>query len=690
MPNPSRATSNFHALLIGIDKYLENELPDGCYYRDLSGCVRDIKHIERFLLTTLGVPSKNIIQLTATDNGSTKPAEPRKLWPTYENIVAGFQALTRKAKAGDQIYIHYSGHGGIVKSLVPELKSNGLDESLVPTNIGYSEARYLRDIEMAKLLFAMADRKISVTMVLDSCHSAGMTRGPDARIRGLGSVDTTPRPTDSLVGSIDELAEAWRQTEGEKSRGLSGAPWLPASEGIVVLSACGPSELAYEYAFDGVESNGALTYWFLNSLGELGLNLNYKQLHDRVVAKVHSHFANQTPHLEGDGNRIVFGMDRVPVSYTAVVMEVDPDKGRVLLNGGQAQGLRRGSEFAIHSLTKDGQDDPRERLGLATIDSLGATDSWAKFSSTIGGVDIVKQGDQAVLINPSSIQLLKNVRLLKESGKTGVLKKHQGTLDSIRDAIKRSARLKLVGNKNSASYQVALSKHEEIEILDSAGKNLTTNVPVTETAITTVINRLEHLTKYHAIQELDNHDTQSPLARKLLVEWVGYQNEFEYGLKPDPIPFGSRNKTPTVRVGNWVFFRIKNLSDSLLNVAVLDLQPDWGISQVHPVPPLWFVELEPGCEELVSLLSDLPEGCKNGRDILKIFASLGSANFRWLQLPSLDGGKRGPKDEIGEPSGLNLLLDAISDDKPTVRNLSPAAYPSRGWTTSQIELNITS
>ena len=689
MPNPASTTSKFHALLIGIDKYLDNELPDGNYYRDLSGCVRDINHVERFLLTTLSVPAKNILKLTATDNGSSKPAEPRRLWPTYENIVAGFQSLTRKAKAGDQIYIHYSGHGGLVNSLVPELKANGLDESLVPTNIGYSEARYVRDIELAKLLRSMAERKLLVTIVLDSCHSAGMTRGPDARIRGLGTVDTTPRMTDSLVGSIEELTEAWRQTGGEKARGLSAAPWLPASEGAIVLSACGPSELAYEYPFDGVESNGALTYWFLNSLGELGLNLTYKQLHDRIVAKVHSHFATQTPHLEGDGNRIVFGVNRIPPSYTAVVMAVDAAKSRVQLSAGQAQGMRRGSEFAIQSLTKRDPAAQTERLGVATIDTLGATDSWAKFTSTTATVDVVQQGDQAVLINPGSIQLVKNVRLLHESGKTGALKQHQRVLGLIRDAVERSDWLKLVDETKPANYQVALSKDDKLEILDSSGKNLTLNVPITDTASATITNRLEHLAKYHVIQELDNHDTQSPLARKLLVEWVGYQTEFEYGEKPAPIPFAAKNKTPVVKAGDWVFFRIENLSDTLLNVAVLDLQPDWGISQVHPEPPLWFVELGPGGEELIPLRAGLPDGWRKGRDTLKVFASLGSANFRWLQLPSLDGGKRDPKDATGSPSGLNLLLEAISNDKPRMRNLSPVAYPSRGWTTSQIELNIT-
>jgi len=673
MPQQS---DNHYALLIGIDKYLDNELPDGSYYRDLSGCVRDINHVEEFLRTTLRVPATNIIKLTASDNGSAKPSEPRKLWPTYENMVAGFTTLTRKAKAGDQIYIHYSGHGGVCESLFPKLKSNGKDECLVPTNIGHSEARYLRDIEMAKLLRTMTDKKLIVTMVLDSCHSAGMTRGSDVKVRGLGTVDTTKRSTESLVAPPEELAAAWISTKAETSRGLSAVPWVPASEGAIVLSACGPSELAYEYAFDGVESNGALTYWFLNSLGELGLNLTYKQLHDRIVAKVHSHFATQTPHLEGDGTRIVFGMNHVPASYRAVVMAVDITKNRLLLNAGQAQGGRRGSQFAIQSLS---EKEPKD-LGVATIERLGATDSWANFASSNGAV--IKQGDQAVLINPGSIGMVKGVRLLNETNNK------QTALASMESAIDGSHWLKLIKGRKAADYQVALSERGEYEILDSAGQNLTTNVAPDKAASVTLVNRLEHITKYQAIQELDNHDTTSPLARKLLVEWVGYQKDFELGDKPSPRRFPAGNKTPTVKAGTWTFLKIKNLSDDLLNVVVLDLQPDWGISQVHPTPPSWFIELEKGREELVPLHAYLPDGYAEGRDILKVFASLTAAHFRWLELPPLDGRLSVSKDHSRQPSGLDLLLDALSDTKPATRNLNPAAYPSRGWTTAQVELNI--
>ncbi len=683
MPQPPTVTPKYYALLIGIDKYLENELPDGSYYGDLSGCVRDINHVEKFLLTTLRVPSRNIIKLTASNNGSDKPAEPASLWPTYENMVASFETLIRKAKAGDQVYIHYSGHGGRAASLIPKLKSNGLDESLVPTNICHSEARYLRDIELAKILRTMADKKLIVTMVLDSCHSAGMTRGPDVSVRGLDSVDTTKRPTESLVGSHHELAEAWQRASRDTARGVSAVPWIPACEGTIVLSACGPSESAYEYAFDGDERNGALTYWYLNSLGELGLNLTFKQLHNRIVAKVHSQFATQTPHLEGDGNRIVFGVDHTPESYRALVMAVDKDTRQLLLNAGQAQGVRRGSQFAIQSLRKAGEKD----LGVATIKTLGATDSWADFASANGAV--VEQGDQAILINPGSIGVVKGVRLLSVPVKSKLTVKQQAALESMQSAIESSPWLKLIKGRTVANYQVAVNKDCDFEICDASGRKLTKNVTGGKTACATVLRRLEHLTKFHLIQELDNHDTTSPLSRKLSLEWIGYQNDFQPGDKPAPRCFPVGTTFPTVKVGTWIFLKIKNLSESLLNVAMLDLQPDWGISQVHPFPPMWFIELEKGCEEVVPLQAYLPDGFDEGRDILKGFASLSTPHFRWLQLPALDGAISVSKDQLRKPAGLDLMLDLLSDEKPALRNLSPAAYPSRGWTTSQVELNVT-
>ena len=118
-----------HALLIGVDCYLPNSLPDGSSYPSLAGCVRDIGHVREFLRSKLGVPEGRISQLTATDAGGPEPAEPRDEWPTYENIVAAFKRLAETTSPGDQVYIHYSGHGGRSPTLFPQVKgAGGLDE----------------------------------------------------------------------------------------------------------------------------------------------------------------------------------------------------------------------------------------------------------------------------------------------------------------------------------------------------------------------------------------------------------------------------------------------------------------------------------------------------------------------------------------------------------------------------------
>jgi hypothetical protein len=132
--------SQLYALLIGVDCYLPNRLPDGSYYAHLGGCVRDIAHVEAFLKGKLGLRDDHIVKLTASGAGS-RPTEPEAQWPTYEHMVAAFKQVAAMAQPGDRVYIHYAGHGGRAQTIFPERKGpHGYDETLVPTDIGTSEA----------------------------------------------------------------------------------------------------------------------------------------------------------------------------------------------------------------------------------------------------------------------------------------------------------------------------------------------------------------------------------------------------------------------------------------------------------------------------------------------------------------------------------------------------------------------
>jgi hypothetical protein len=708
MNGQTAAQVKLHALLIGIDCYLPNELPGGYYYASLGGCVRDIGHVEEFLRRRFGMPQESILKLTATTQaGQAQPSEPPAQWPTYENMVAKFKELTAAAEPGDQVYIHYSGHGGRATTVYPDLKGHGgFDEALVPTDIGNTEDRYLRDVEVAHLLKAMVDKKLIVTVVLDSCHSGGATRGlggavprratprpGSAVIDSAGFVDRTPRPFASKVAPLDSLASTWRSIPGSTARTVKLASgWLLEPQGYTLLAACRASESANEFPFDGDESEGALTYWLMDSLKQVGPGLTYKMLHERILAKVHSQFTEQTPQLEGEGNRLVFGSERVQPQYAAVVMQVDASGDRVKLEAGQAQGVRKGARFVVYPQDADLMKK-EERLVLAEITDLGATESWATVTTRFRG-DPIPQGAQAVLLDPGDIRLQRAVRVLVAEAAT-----RAEVEKAIQDG--GSGFVRLAVGSEPADFQVAVNDGSRcFEIWDSAGAavpNLRPDVAVSEQgAAARVVQRLVHLAKYRNVRELDNRDPLSPLARKLVVELAGVQSDFDPANQPQPTPFADPGNTPAITVGEWTFLRVRNAlpagqpndTSRILNVTVLDLQPDWGISQVYPSGAGFFEPLDPGQEILLPLRAGLPDKYDQGTDVLKVFATLGATDFRWLELAPLDQPPARLKGVRKAADTLEELLEAVSTRASGSRSLEPAAYPSREWTTAQVEVRI--
>jgi Caspase domain len=696
--------SNFHALLIGIDCYLPNKLPDGACYKNLNGCVRDINYVEAFLKNTLKLSEAQILKLTASHaEGSIEPVEPKDRWPTYENIVTKFNELIEKAQPQDQVYIHYSGHGGRAATIFPEIKGEkGIDEGLVPVDIGNSNARYLRDLEIAALLQKMADKQLVVTLVLDSCHSGGSTRSGDSDIRGadMNTVDTTVRPIESLVTSSLELAEIWQAlTEGKRAATIESM--LPEVKGCNVLAACRPNEYAFEYPFNGKEKNGALTYWLLDSLQNPTPNLTYKALYDRLNAKIHSQFSRQTPMLFGEGNRKVFGRDFGSYQYAVTVMQVDNTKNpvRIRLNAGQAQGLDEGGKFAIYLPGTTDLTEEDKQLAIAEIVDVGATDAWAEITQILRQ-GAIEQGAQAVMLS-APVDLMRKVRSLyctEENTKPENLPPksidQKAALQAVESAIAGNGSVRLVSDNEVADYQVAINKNGEYEICDPSRTplpNLRPALKVAEDAATQIVKRLVHITKYKATEEIDNFGGN--LTSKLVVELVGKQANYKRGRRPAPQPFDDP-LNPTVKSGETIFLRIKNESTQPLNIVVLVLSSDWSISQQNILDSQDFVVFDAGYEEPMPTPFTLtvPEGYTETTEIFKVFATVGEANFRWLELPELDRpippsstrGLKAPRNRLEE-----ILAAVGADDRPcNTKKAEAVVVPNRGWTMKQVTVKV--
>ncbi len=707
---------NLYALLIGIDCYMPNRLPDGSSYKNLGGCVRDINHVEAFLKDTKKVPESQILKLTASVNPERPeiPVESPEQLPTRQNMIDYFRKLGEIAPEGSQVYIHYSAHGGRAKTVFPELKGVGeIDEGLVPTDIGTSEGQYLRDLELAQLLKELADKKLVVTLVLDCCHSGGATRG-EAEIRGMKVEDDKPlQASFKPVAEPEVLAALWQSLTGGGTRGLK-AGGVPESNDYLLLAACRQNEFAFEFPFnqETKEKNGALTYWLLDTLKQSFPGQTYKDLFDRVNAKIHSQFSTQTPILLGEGNRQIFGTELRETVFAVPVIKVETNEKsepQALLAVGQANGVSKGAEFAIYPLGTTDLTKKEERIAIATIVQRGGSQSLCRLEPIAGKERQVEQGDRAVQIS-ASVNLIRSVSLFRQREATPaelagaelppntlrpeIFQRQEAALEAIAETLPGNGWVELSEDGAGIDYLVTINNAGEYEIADSAGipfKNINPPAKIKDSdAPAKVVKRLVHLAKYKATSEIDNADTDSPLSGKLAVEWLGTSATYDRG---DPIPkkekltkFADPNQS-TVKVGEYVFLSIRNDSTQPLNVAALNLDAEWAIEQILPTNES-FITLEPGREKIIPLNPSLDGKDDSVENTVKVFGTLDAADYRVLELPSLDEPLpfgRGTR-AINNP--LADLLGAIDKKQPPTRKLTVAASPSTEWTTKQAILTI--
>lgn len=687
----------FHALLIGINCYLTNLLPGGLFYKSLSGCVQDVQRVETFLVEQLNIPSERIIKLTSSNvSGQAEPSEPPSQWPTYKNIVYGFKRITEAAQPGDQVFIHYSGHGGRASTTEPfkQIKGEqGLDEVLVPMDLGNSEGNYLRDTELNCLIKAMVDKGLLVTIVLDSCHAGGAMRAVDPAVnpelantgvRGIGAPDLSVRDSASLVASAEDLVKAWQSRgKGATRSAQVGSGWNLDPEGYVLLAACRANEYANEIVFEGTEKNGALSYWFIDSLKQLGPTYTYSMLHSRLLAKVHSQFTSQTPQLEGEGDRVVFS--GITLKEPASVPVLRNENEVVVVNAGRAHGVEPGTHFAIFENTTV-QFTNERRLAIVEVGETNATESRAtiieRFSETP-----VEAGAKAVRLDAGKIKLGGRVKLIAPA------QADQGrALQEFHDLLSSSTDLPLtIAAQDETPDYLVTARDEEFLICDPTGNEIPNLRPALRTTDANSTHRLAarltHLVKYNNVQELDNNDPESEISRKLIVELVSRPPDYVPNTPVRPQPHHSIGHSITLRDNDWAFLRIRNEYSAPLNITVLNLQPDWGISQIYPIRSANFEPFDPQREVVLPLHLKLPAGYQQGRDIIKVFATLEATDFHSLELPVLDQ----PTPISGTRSLPRNPLERFLSQFPSINGQRTASIPvcvAVDWCTHQVEIEL--
>jgi hypothetical protein len=673
-----------HALLIGIDAYVQDTGSNSTIYRPLRGCVRDILEVERFLRGA-GVPAERITRLIAPSPGGpgSELPQPPESRPTCDNIVSAWQRVMATASKGDVVYIHYSGHGGRSATLFPAFKGNGLDESMVPCDINQATGRYLRDVEIAVLLKQMAQRELLTTLVLDSCYSGSATRGDDVQARRGDTDDLRLRARESAdnsaVASRADL-EAMARHLASTPRGLDETwridPGGAASSLVTVLAACRPHESSFEYAVDGTHRHGALTYFWLDTLRQRGAVMTYRTAYRQTFARVHAVFRDQSPVLFGATDRRVLGAATLAQPASIAILEVDGD--HVTLAAGASGLLSAGTRLAVlpSEFLPELADLPAmPQVEVTTVD---ATTARARVVADSGdGRPPITLGSQAVIVSFAPT-MQREVRWAPSVLASGAELAPRAELES-EIAAEPSNAISLATTA-SAHYQVACEGSRFV-ILDPSGSrlpNLRPDVGIADPgAARTIKNRLVHLARFHNVQELTNTDPNSPLAGKL---------ELSLHLADgDKAARAALPVHPILPCNSEFYLKLRNRSTRPLSIAIFDLAADWGIEYVNRGAPL---TLDSGAFVDLKLVTSLPPGYEQATDVLKVIGTLEHADFEWLTLRPLDQ-PYVPKRKTHAPNGrFEELMALMQEPSHRQRKVALAASPTFGWTEAQIGLVV--
>jgi len=699
-----------HALLVGIEHYLGSAL-----YDNLQGCITDVREMERYLTEVLGVAAERVETLTATNGGEELPPEPRESWPTYENLVSALERLARRCRRGDHALFHYSGQGGRTPTVYRELKGPvAQDECLVPLDIARPEARYLRDAEIAVWIRRLIEKGVFVTLVMDCCHSGGIRRDVEPAVRGGRRIDRTPRTVTSLLATPEELAAlyggkadpgrpraAWnggmsRENDTELRADGRRAPRArtyrhaqmvpgvrPTAEGFALLAACQPHERAREFPFDGVRPAGALTHFLLRALQQMGPEATYGQLHRAVVEGVHSRFRSQTPLFEGEIRALPLGHRELPRRWGLEVLaaEEGEEPSRIRLAAGRAQGVAEGARFALYPLaqsaTQSAMEGPGTPHAVARVTKAEVAVCEAEVEEGEGRRLPIRPGDRAVLVDPGPEVLARRVRLVEPEGGPGaeLCAEVERRLEQRVNPRLREA------DRARVDFQVLVPAEGRVSICDAAGQELPHLVPVRaedRQAADRLWCLLEHLARYETVRGLDNTDCSSSLfaAVGLRVDRHSEERSRPEGGRDDSgCPERRSGSYPLeIVVGERIRVTIVNRSYRPVHAVVLDLRPDWEISQIVP-SVAGSTLLEANSSRELVFDSYLPAGLEGGTEVLKVFGSTAPLDVRWLELPPLAEVVRG-EHKVAWRSGAVPLARSSAETSPESRVESSVANPA--------------
>lgn len=658
-------TTHF-AILIGNGVTIDNNgqrndgLPED---RSLPGAASDAKAVKAFLLAV----SKpvDIIMLTASrapqSSLFSSPMEAPELLPTRKNVLAALKRVAANCAAGDQVYIHFSGHG--TRLPVPDHYGRSWESVALVLYTDLPEGlEYLYSETLHKYLVMITEKGSYVTLVLDCCFSGSVMRTQTHLGNLVRFLEYKNADTHNFMEAMPP------KTYVDRHRGASigfNRHLALNPESYTILTACGFDEVAWECRLNDGTRMGAMTRFFLESLTalrEAGTRVSNQSLHQALCTRIHAQITHQTPMLYGRGSSSFFDDLLCNDGVQFIPLYRNYNDNRIILAAGQTHGVQLGDTYAAYRFIASEQEakvknEPHICLRVEFLQCLTAYMSTTDPDED----DQIRRGSswKARLISCAPSQRV-HIRLMPS-----IPIEQQQQLLSKADGNYRFVFSVNAKSELPALFQVSATEKCSYQIEDTLSDQVT-NTPHlpfnSEGSQEALITTLNHLVAYKMFESLENRHPDPEFETSFNCQAL-YQPEnddtlFE-SITPGPDRFFNTSE------GRLFQIRLTNTGKTPLYMAAFKLGSSWSINNllasvgegdVLPILPRGTGESgDTGEEELyfrMSLSPDFVEaGLLQGWDILKIFIINSPTSFPSVVLPPISEAFRGSLD------GLQSVLD---------------------------------
>jgi hypothetical protein len=610
------------ALLVGINKYKYK------YVSTLHGAENDVDSM-KVLLTSkaYGFPEANVHVL-------------KNEQATREKILAEIdEYLIKKAKTGDVVVIHFSGHGSTLEDPDDPL---GYDNTIVPYDSRDPDKKVwdIRDKELnarARKLSDLVGTNGNVTFILDSCHS-----GTGLKAAG------TPRAVvkDTRFGKTPPPLDLYNQPK-PTNRDVTGSGWSDKDINYVLIAGSRSDLVSYETPDS---KNGELTFYLIQELSKpSAVPRTYRDIVNRVIQSVHGDYREQTPQLEGKNqDQVVFGTATLATGNYIVANPLGGDK--VELQGGRILGFTKGSVFDVYDETAHVFSAPEKPLVSVKLTDI---QEFKSIGTILGSTKSI----------PSSSKAIEREHNF-EGQKTRVLIENLAnspTLQTIKVRLEQHPRHPFELVDEGKPFQIRIVESENrIRTFGPDGMELSSAIPENSSDLTDrVESRLLDWARWFGLMSLTNPGT-TPMA-----EFTMFPASARPGLFVGFTPGDKRFN-----------LKVKNLTTKKLFVYILDITSAGKIQQVYPDPGST-APIDPYQEMPINDWGvSLPSNTSYVRDVFKLIVTTNQVDLSYLQMDTPKGAESTRSIEPPNDPLNRLLFESAIGTRDAGRTVADNWYVS--------------